>query len=69
MKTDKPPFGDKWCVTLSGENAIKAFEEFAETVPNEDILCMKYQVFPGMTLHGCLQLVGRKRERQIAKMS
>ena len=67
MKTDKPPFGDKWCFTLSGENEIKAFEEFAETVPNADVLCLKYQVFPGI-LRGYLQLVGRKREIQIAKM-
>ena len=65
---NKLPFGDKWCFTLFGENEIKAFEEFAETVPNENVLCLKYQVFPGMTLRGCLQLVGRKRETQIAKM-
>ena len=68
MKTDKPPFGDKWCFILSGENEIKAFKEFAETVSNDDVLCMKYQVFPGMTLRGCLQLARRKRETQIAKM-
>ena len=49
QKTDKPPFGDKWCFTLSGENVIKVFEEFAETVPNEDVLCMKYQACPRMT--------------------
>ena len=65
---NKPPFGTKWCFTLSGENAIKAFEDFAETVPNEDVLCLKYQLFPGMTLRGCLQLAGRKRETQITKM-
>ena len=65
---NKPPFGDKWCFTLSGEYEIKAFEELAETVPNENVLCIKYQLFPGMTLRGCLQLVGRKRETQIPKM-
>ena len=65
---NKPPFGDKWCFTLSGENEIKAFEELAETVPNENVLCLKYQLFPGMTLRGCLQLAGRKRETQVAKM-
>ena len=65
---NKPPFGDKWCLTLSGENEINAFEELAETVPNENVLCMKCQLFPGTTLRGCLQLVGRKRETQVAKM-
>ena len=40
--------------------------EFA--VPNEDVLSMKYQVLPRMALRGCLQLLERKRETQIAKM-
>ena len=68
LMRDKRPFGDKWCFTLSGEDEINEFEMYAETVPNENMYCMKYYLLPCLTLRGCLQLVTRKRESQITKI-